>query len=50
MSDLYYDVNYSRNVAVDIRYVLFIIDKLGRADWLLNEMDIKWKKTNHNIK
>ena len=50
MSDLYYDVNYSRNVAVDIRYVLFIIDKLGRADWLLNEMDIKWKKTNHNSK
>jgi hypothetical protein len=40
MSDLYFDPNLSRNISVDVRYTLFIIEKLGGAGWLLNEMKI----------
>lgn len=40
MSDLYFDPNLCRNISVDIRYTLFIIDKFGGADWLLDEMNI----------
>jgi Peptidase S46 len=40
MSDIYYDINLCRNITLDVRYTLFIIDKFGGATWLLNEMDI----------
>lgn len=40
MSDLYYEPTVCRNVAVDIRYVMFIIDKYGKAGWLLKEMKL----------
>jgi hypothetical protein len=40
MSDLMYDINLCRNISLDIRYTLFIIDKFGGAGWLLNEMNI----------
>jgi hypothetical protein len=40
MSDLYYEPSVSRNVAVDIRYVLFIMEKFGNAGWLLKEMKL----------
>ncbi len=40
MSDIYYDVAQCRNITVDIRYVLFIIDKFAGAGYLLEEMDI----------
>ena len=30
-----------RAIAVDIRYVLFILDKFGGAGYLLKELDIK---------
>jgi hypothetical protein len=39
-SDYFYSDDYSRNVCVDIRYVLFIIDKLGNAQRLIREMNI----------
>jgi hypothetical protein len=35
MSDYNYDIRFSRNIMVDIRYVLFIIDKLGGAAQLV---------------
>jgi len=38
MSDMQYDPEICRNIAVDIRYVLFIIDKLAGAKHLLEEM------------
>ncbi len=38
MSDIYYDPAICRNVMVDIRYVLFIIDKYANAKNLINEM------------
>ena len=40
MSDLVYDPNICRNISVDIRYVLFIIDKFAGAKNLINEMTI----------
>ncbi len=40
MSDYLFDPNRCRNISVDIRYVLFIIDKFGNAGWLTNEMNI----------
>lgn len=40
MSDLYYDPSICRNVMVDIRYVLFVVDKFAGAGYLLNEMTI----------
>jgi len=42
MSDVHYDPSLCRNITVDIRYVLFIIDKFAGADYLLDEMDIVW--------
>ena len=38
MSDINYDASICRNIMVDIRYVLFIIDKLGGAAHLVEEM------------
>ena len=40
MSDIEFDPSVCRNISVDIRYVLFLIDKIGRADYLLRELDI----------
>ena len=40
MSDLNYDPAICRNIMVDIRYVLFVIDKFAGADYLLKEMKI----------
>jgi len=40
MSDLYYDKSICRNIMVDIRYVLFVIDKFAGAGYLLKEMKI----------
>ncbi len=40
MSDMNYDPNICRNIMVDIRYVLFIIDKYAGAERLINEMKL----------
>lgn len=40
MSDINYDPRFSRNIMVDTKYILFIIDKFANAKWLLNEMKI----------
>lgn len=42
MSDMQYDPEICRNIAVDIRYVLFVIDKVAGAGHLLDEMEILW--------
>ena len=39
-SDLIYDPDICRNISVDIRYVLFIIDKFAGAGHLIEEMTI----------
>jgi len=41
MSDIYFDPNLCRNIVVDVRYVLFILEKYGKMNWLLKEMDLK---------
>ncbi|WP_294593159.1 S46 family peptidase [uncultured Rikenella sp.] len=38
MSDLEYDPVVCRNIALDIRYALFLIDRVGGAGYLLDEM------------
>jgi len=40
MSDLMYDPDMGRNIAVDIRYVLFIMDKFAGAGHLVDEMTV----------
>ncbi|MFA5713446.1 MAG: S46 family peptidase [Bacteroidales bacterium] len=42
MSDINFDPAMCRNVSVDIRYILFIIDKFAGAGYLIDEMDIKF--------
>lgn len=39
--DVIFEPELQRCIAVDIRYVLFIMDKYGEAGYLLKEMDIK---------
>ena len=41
MSDMEFDPEICRNIAVDIRYVLFVIDRIGGASYLLEEMEIR---------
>ena len=38
MSDIVFDPDICRNIALDIRYVLFTIEKIGGAGYLLDEM------------
>ncbi|WP_158961459.1 S46 family peptidase [Myroides fluvii] len=40
MSDIYYDPAICRNIMVDARYILFIIDKFADAKHLINEMKL----------
>lgn len=50
MSDIYYDPSICRNIMVDIRYVLFIIEKYAGAKNLIEELQLvhpkKTKKGN----
>jgi len=41
MSDIMYDPDMCRNITLDIRYALFIIDKYAGATHLIEEMDIR---------
>ncbi len=40
MSDVNFDPNICRNIMVDSRYVLFIIDKFAGQQWLIEEMEL----------
>lgn len=40
MSDINYDVDRCRNISLDVRYFLFIVDKFANAQNLINEMTI----------
>ena len=40
MSDINFDPRFSRNIMVDTKYILFIVDKYADAKWLLKEMKI----------
>ena len=38
MSDIVFDPEICRNIALDVRYVLFLIEKIGGAGYLFDEM------------
>lgn len=40
MSDINYDPKFSRNIMVDMKYILFIIDKFANSKWLIDEMKV----------
>ena len=40
MSDIYYEPSICRNVMVDVRYILFIIDKYAGANNLISELKL----------
>jgi hypothetical protein len=40
ISDWQYDYDIQRTISVDIRYVMFILDKFSKADFLLKEMGV----------
>jgi hypothetical protein len=40
-NDMFVSEDYGRTIAVDIRYVLFVTEKLGNASWIFQEMNIK---------
>ena len=40
-SDIFFDSKLARCIGVDIRYVLFMMDKWGKADRLLEELGVK---------
>ena len=50
MSDIYYDPSICRNIMVDIRYVLFIMDKYAGAKNLINELKLVHPKKNKQLK
>ncbi|NCX95278.1 MAG: S46 family peptidase [Chitinophagia bacterium] len=39
--DIAFDKKYKRTIVCDIRFVLFLIDKLGKAPNIINEMEIR---------
>ncbi len=47
INDFAWSEDYSRSIGVDIRYVLFILEKYSNAQSLLKELKVKWQtKTN----
>jgi hypothetical protein len=50
MSDIYYDPSICRNIMVDIRYVLFIMDKYAGAKNLINELKLVHPKQGKTVK
>jgi len=48
MSDIYYDPAICRNIMVDIRYILFIVDKFAGAKHLVDEMTLVKSKKKGN--
>jgi hypothetical protein len=40
MSDLNYDISLCRNIAVDVRYILWVVEKYAGAGYLLEEMTL----------
>ena len=49
MSDIYYDPSICRNIMVDIRYVLFIMDKYAGAKNLINELKLVHPKKSKRL-
>jgi len=39
-SDIKFDANLQRTINVDIRYILFVVDKYAGAGYLVDEMKV----------
>jgi hypothetical protein len=39
-NDFYFDPERNRTISVDIRYVLFVVEKFGDAKWIVDEMKV----------
>lgn len=50
MSDINYDKSICRNIMVDARYILFIVDKYAGAQRLIDEMKLVHPKRKRNMK
>lgn len=50
MSDVHYDPEICRNIMVDARYILFVIDKYAGAKHLIDEMKIVYPKKSKKKK
>jgi hypothetical protein len=50
MSDVYYSPDICRNIMVDSRYILFVIDKFAGAKNLIDEMKIIYNQPNKSKK
>lgn len=50
MSDIHYDPSICRNIMVDARYILFVIDKFANAKHLIEEMKIVKPKNTKKTK
>ncbi len=46
VSDYIYNPAICRNISLDVRYVLFIIDKVANASWLLDELTLVRHNSN----
>jgi len=42
--DIEFEEGMQKTISTDIRYLLFILDKYGEVDWLIEEMDIVGEK------
>ncbi|MBN1820222.1 MAG: S46 family peptidase [Prolixibacteraceae bacterium] len=43
MSDIMFDPDQCRNIILDVRYAMFLIDKFAGAGYLLDEMELIWE-------
>jgi hypothetical protein len=50
MSDIYYDPSICRNIMVDVRYILFIMDNYAGAKNLINELKLVHPKKSKPLK
>jgi hypothetical protein len=41
INDYAWDESYSRSIGVDVRYILWFLDKFGKAQHLLKEMKVQ---------
>lgn len=46
VSDYVYNPTICRNISLDVRYVLFIIDKVANASWLIDELTLVHHQQN----
>jgi hypothetical protein len=49
MSDINYDASICRNIMVDARYILFIVDKFAGATHLIEEMKLVHPKKDAKV-